>query len=221
MKWILYLFLAANLLTFAWFSLHPEMRSGSMEVADHAVTPEGVGTIRLLNENDPVIGVAAGMQLSSGAVGMCHRLGPFSDHEMADNALARIDELGRVGTVRSDTEKVKTGYWVYLESMREREVGRIIEELKKKGIRDYHKTGRNELSLGIYNGLQSAERRRKTIAALGYSPLLGPLYRNQIRYWIDVAEMKRHMLADDAWSSLLSEFPGSQRQSMECDLVNT
>jgi hypothetical protein len=221
MKWILYIFLAANLLTFAWFSLHPELRSVSREPPAHVATPKGVNMIRLLNEHDPVTAVAAGTPLRPEAAGMCQSIGPFRDHEMADNALAVIDELGGEGTVRSATQKVKTGYWVYLDSMREQEVERIIDELKKKGIKDYHKTGRNELSLGIYNGLRSAERRRKRIAALGYAPILGPLYRNQTRYWVDVAEMKTRLLADDTWDSLLSAFPGSQRQSTECDLVNT
>ena len=221
MKWILYLFLAANLLTFAWFSLNPELRSGPLEVMDPVATPGGVGTIRLLSEYDPVIKVASGMPLQSQPVGMCHTIGPFRDHGLAENALARIAELGREGTVRPDTVTVKTGYWVYLKSMQGQEVERVIQELQEKGIRDYHKTERNELSLGIYNGLKSAERRQKSIAALGYSPLVGSLSRNRTRYWVDVAEMKRHMLADDAWHSIVSGFPGSQRQSQACDLVNT
>ena len=219
MKWILYIFLAANLLTFAWFILHPEVRSVSMEPPAHVATPGGVNTLRLLNESGPVRAVAAGMRLRSETAGMCHTIGPFRDHEMAGNALAVIDELGGEGTMRSATEKVKTGYWVYLESMREQEVGRVIDELKKKGIKDYHVTGRNVLSLGIYNGLRSAERRQKSIAALGYAPILGPLYRNQTRYWIDVAEMKTRMLGDDAWDSMLSAFPGSQRQTTDCGQI--
>jgi hypothetical protein len=93
--------------------------------------------------------------------------------------------------------------------------------LKEKGIKDYHKNARNELSLGIYNGIQSAKRRQKSIAKLGYSPAMGPLRGNQTLYWIDVAKLKHNILTDESWDRYMAKYPGSKRKSSGCDLINT
>lgn len=220
MRRIVYILVAVNLLTFAWLSQHQESRPGYKETPDHAATADGVNTLRLLSELEPIIKVAARTQFPSQAVGRCHTIGPFKDHEVADDALARIKDLGIEGTARFDKANVKIGYWVYFKSMPTREVENIIQVLKNNDIKDYHQNERNELSLGIYNRLQGAERRQMSIAALGYSPLVGPFFRNQNRYWIDVAEEKKNMLPDEAWDSYMTRYPDSQRQTMKCNLIN-
>ena len=191
----------------------------SQKPRDHG-TPEGVKTIRLLREHEPVTDVAVRLQNPPEAVGMCHTIGPCKNHEIADDAVAVIRNLGREGTVRLDKEKVKTGYWVYIKSKSSREIDNIIQGLKSKGFNDYHKNERNELSLGFFKGPQDATRRQKRIDALGYSPLVGPRYRNHTLYWVDVTEMKGNMLPDEEWDNNLSRYPDSQRKSVKCDLVN-
>lgn len=220
MRWIAYLLVAVNLLTFAWLSQHQESRSAGRETPDHAATTDGVNTIRLLSELEPVTKVAARTQFPLQAAGRCHAIGPFKDRGAVDDALARMKDLGMEGTARLDKVNVKTGYWVHFKSMPTREVENIIQVLKDNDIKDYHRNDRNELSLGIYNRLQGAERRQMSIAALGYSPLVGPLFRNQNRYWIDVTEEKNNMLPNEAWDSYMTRYPGSQRQSMKCNLIN-
>jgi hypothetical protein len=220
MRWIAYMLVAVNLLTFAWLGQHQESRSEDRETPNHAATADGVKTIRLLSELEPIIKVAARTQFPSQAVGRCHTIGPFKDNEVADDALARMKDLGIEGAVHFDKANVKIGYWVYFKSMQTREVENIIQLLKNNDIKDYHKNERNELSLGIYNRLEDAERRQMNIAVLGYSPLVGPFFRNQNRYWIDVAEEKINMLPDEAWDSYMTRYPDSQRRSMKCNLIN-
>lgn len=215
----MYIMVVANLFTFAWFSHHQESQPGNEYAQDYAATDE-VNTIRLLSELDPIIGVTARTQLQSQAEGICHTIGPFKDHEEAGAALERMKKLGKEGAIRSGPANVKTGYWVYLEQMPVQEIEGVIQELKKNGIEDYHNNERNELSLGIYNKLHVAERRQKSIAALGFSPLVGPLYRNMTRYWIDVADMEIDILTDEAWDSYLDRYSDSQLQSMKCDVIN-
>lgn len=218
MRWILYVMVVANLLTFAWFSQHQKSNPINQDLQDYATT-DGVDTIRLLIEREPIMDVAARTQNLLESAGMCHIIGPFKDHEVADDAVVEMKHLGREGTVHFDKGKVKVGYWVYLKSMPDQEVENIVQVLKNNGIKDYYINKHNELSLGIYNGLQGAKIRQMSIAALGYSPLVGPLYRNQVRYWIDVAEMKSNMLTNEAWDSYLAEHPDIRRKSMKCDLI--
>ena len=219
MRWVMYIMVVANLFAFVWFSHHQESHPGNQKSRDHA-TPDGVKTIRLLRESEAITDVAVRTQNPPEPVGVCHTIGPFKDHEMADDAVAVIRNLGREGAVRLDKEKVKTGYWVYIKSKSSKEVNNIILGLESKGFKDYHKNERNELSLGFFRGPQDARRRQKRIAALGYSPLVGPRYRYSTFYWVDVAEMKSNMLSDEAWDNYLTRYPDSQRKSVKCDLFN-
>jgi hypothetical protein len=208
-----------NLLTFAWLNFYQESYIGT-EKKEFPEVPKGVKTIRLLSESEPIMDVAVHAQDQSESDGICYTIGPFKDHEAAEGAVADMASLGRDGTIRIVNQKVKRGYWVYFESRPGQDVEHLIKTLRGNGIKDYHKNARNELSLGIYNGIQSAKRRQQSIAELGYSPLVGQLYRNQTLYWIDVAELKQNMLTNETWDSYMAKYPDSERKSLGCDLVN-
>jgi hypothetical protein len=209
-----------NILAFAWFNLYqePYNQTGKKEFPE---IPKGVKTIRLLSEHEPIMDVAVHIQDQSGSEGVCYTIGPFKNLEAAEGAVADMASNGRIGTIRIDNQEVKKGYWVYIESRPVQDLENIIQVLKENGIKDYHKNARNELSLGIYNGIQSAKRRQKSIAELGYSPAMGPLRSNQTLYWIDVAKLKHNILTDESWDRYMAKYPGSKRKSSGCDLINT
>ena len=91
-----------------------------------------------------------------------------------------------------------------------------MQEMKNKGVEDYNQNDRNEISLGIYVKQEIAERRQKSIEKLGYTPLVKPLYRNRMRYWVDVRETEADMLSAEEWSLHLANTPGSRRESRAC-----
>ena len=153
-------------------------------------------------------------------VSICHTFGPLNNHDMALDVLADIKELGREGSILTDEQKVRYAYWVYLEPMPIEELEKAIQALEANGIKDYHRNDRNELSLGIYKGINHAKRRQIDIAALGFSPLVGPLYRNEIQYWVEVADMHFRFRTDEAWESYIARYPVSQHESTRCDLIN-
>ncbi|MEN8206709.1 MAG: hypothetical protein ABFS24_11945 [Pseudomonadota bacterium] len=219
MKWIMQIMILVNLLTFAWYNFYHESYTGA-EKKEFPEVPKGVKTLRLLSEREPVMDVSVHAQNQAKPVSMCHTIGPLKNHDLARDVLAEIKGLGREGNVRTDKQKVKYAYWVYLKSMPDDELEKIIEELEANGIKDYHQNGRNEISLGIYNGIQGAKRQQMNMAALGYSPLVGSLYRTEIQYWIDVADMNDRFYADDAWETYLARYPDSQLKSTRCDLIN-
>jgi hypothetical protein len=149
-------------------------------------------------------------------VEVCQTVGPFKDPTASDPVVTWLKERGREVSVRSGKVNVRIGYWVYLNSMLATEAERIMQELKNKGVKDYNQNDRNEISLGIYVKLQIAERRQKSIEALGFSPLVKPLYRNRTRYWVDVRETEANILSAEEWDLHLANTPDSRRESMAC-----
>ncbi|HAJ92625.1 MAG TPA: hypothetical protein DCO71_08440 [Gammaproteobacteria bacterium] len=149
-------------------------------------------------------------------VEVCQTIGPFKDRTASDPVVTWLEERGRVVSARSGKVNVRIGYWVYLNSMLATEAVRIMQELKNKGVMDYNQNARNEISLGIYVKQQIAEQRQKSIEALGYTPLVKPLYRNRIRYWVDVRETEADMLSAEEWDLHLANTPDSRRKSTAC-----
>jgi hypothetical protein len=218
MKMILYLMITLNLLTFGWYG-YKETVSVS-EKGEFQATSKGVKMLRLLNEREHIKDVSAHIHNRTEPLGMCHTIGPLNNHDSAHGVVAAIRKLGMGVNIRTDKKKVQYAYWVYLESMPDDELENIITEMEENGIKDYHRNDRNELSLGIYNGIQGARQRQLRIAALGYSPLVGPLYRTVTQYWIDVADMNNSALTDEAWKSYLGGYPDIQRESVRCEIIN-
>ena len=218
MRLMVYIMVLFNILTFAWFS-NKEPISGSEAGEKHAL-PEGVKTLHLLSEQGSIKDSSIDAQNKPQAVSICHTFGPLNNHAMALDVLADIEELGREGNVHADEQKVKYAYWVYLEPMPVIELEKAIYALEAHGIKDYHRNDRNQLSLGIYKGMVHAKRRQLNIAALGFSPLVGPLYRNEIQYRVDVADMHYRFRTDEAWESYVARYPDSQHQSIRCELKN-
>lgn len=218
MRFILYLMIALNILAFGWFSYKDSV--SEEEKGEFQAASGGVKMLRLLNERGHIKDVSAHIHNETESVGMCHTIGPLKNHDSARDVVAELSDLGREGNIRIDNRKVQYAYWVYLDSMPNEELEIIIAGLEANGIKDYYKNASNKLSLGIYNGIQGAKQRQLNIAALGYSPLVGPLYRTETQYWIDVADMNYNTLAEDAWTSYLSGYPDIQRKSVRCDLIN-
>ena len=219
MRWTMQILVLVNLLTFAWYTFYPEYYTVEKK-EEFPEVPKGVKKLRLLSEREPIKNVSGHARNQAKSVSICHTIGPLGNHALARDVLAEIKELGREGNIRAEKTKVKYAYWVYLKSMPDDELKKIIAELEASGIKDHYQNDRNEISLGIYNGIHDAKLRQTNMAALGYSPLVGPLYRTEDQYWIDVADLNYRFHTDDAWETYLDRYPDSQRKSTRCDLIN-
>ena len=219
MKSIMQIMILVNLLTFAGYNFYQEPYTEA-EKKEIPEVPKGVKILRLQSEREPIIDISVHAQNQAKSVSMCHTIGPLKNHDSVRDVLAEIKELGREGNVRTDRQKVKYAYWVYLKSVPDDELEKLIVELEENGIKDHYQNDRNEISLGIYNGIRSAKRRQMNIAALGYSPLVGSLYRTETQYWIDVADMNYRFHTDDAWETYLARYPDGQHKVTRCDLIN-
>jgi hypothetical protein len=149
-------------------------------------------------------------------VEVCQTIGPFASEEVLNEGVAWLKERGRQGQVRSEKVKEQTGYWVYLPAMAPELAQRATEDFEAKGVKDYYRGRRNEISLGIYSKEEIAERRRKQIVALGYEPVLAPRFRKRQQYWLDLRETAPEVLTDAEWAEYLVNHPNIAREPADC-----
>jgi hypothetical protein len=150
-------------------------------------------------------------------VEVCQTIGPFASDEVLNEGVAWLKERGRQGQVRSEKVKEQTGYWVYLPAMAPELAQRATEDFEAKGVKDYYRGRRNEISLGIYSKEDVAERRREQIVALGYEPVLAPRFRSRQQFWVDLRETEPAVLSDAEWAEYLVNHPNIARQPADCE----
>ena len=120
----------------------------------------------------------------------CLRLGPFSDADAAENALASTQAFAEQVQVKQDSARQTRGYWVYLTPEANRETSlKTARQLSAANIRDYYvvTAGENEnaISLGMFKDAINADKRIAQIAALGFFPKRAERYDEKTRYFIE------------------------------------
>ena len=162
-------------------------------------------------------GPTADATAGSGSTASCYRIGPLSDAAAAAALSTRLAQQGLNATVDKVRTKQSDGYWVYLPPMSHDEAVGISEDLSSKGIKDYFIGKDNYISLGIFNGPQSAEQRRQQIADMGYAPKVEKHFTTQEQYWLAVRIEAGSTVSDADWESALSATPDVQSEPARCD----
>lgn len=121
---------------------------------------------------------------------LCWTLGPITQRSAALTVLKAIEKKVASADLREETEKSITGYWVVLPPYENATAANeVVEQLKARGITDVQRFYRGELqngvSLGIYNQLFNAEKRRAQIVTKGFSPEVLPRYHDVPNFWVD------------------------------------
>lgn len=147
----------------------------------------------------------------------CYRVGPLADGAAAAALKSRLAQQGlNVQVSKTQNTRVED-YWVFLPPMSPQQAVNISMGLAAKGIKDYFIGKDNFISLGIFNGPQSAEQRRQQIAKLGYTPQIKKHLTTQIQYWLAVKTDRGTGISGAAWSRLLAAAPGAQSKTVACD----
>ncbi len=122
---------------------------------------------------------------------MCRTLGPFDNKDQARKLVSALTEDVVAVNTREETESAITGYMVLVAPA---EAGVAPEELADK-LSESNVVDRvllqagpyaGQISVGLYVGKQSAERRRKEVAALGYPAYVKPRINQRQYSWLDV-----------------------------------
>ena len=122
---------------------------------------------------------------------VCRTLGPFEQPEQAKAlVIALAEDIIAVHT-REETESTVTGYMVLVPP---EEAGVAPNELTKK-LKEHSVDDQvllaagpysGQVSVGLYSGQRSAERRRKEVAALGFPAYVKPRLNEAQRIWLDI-----------------------------------
>ncbi len=147
----------------------------------------------------------------------CYRVGPLPHAAAAAALSTRLAQQGLNAKVDKVQTKQPDGYWVFLPPMSHDEAVGVSEDLSSKGIKDYFIGKDNYISLGIFNGPQSAEQRRQQIADMGYAPKVEQHFTTKVQYWLAVRVAGDKSVSDADWARALSATPDVQRQPSSCD----
>jgi hypothetical protein len=122
---------------------------------------------------------------------MCFSFGPFPDDQQGKDLKAWFEERNIFVQQRPEKNKENQLFWIYLAP--QDSLGgamHAIEDLKKKGIKDYRliETGdlRHAISLGLFSTQASVNKRLNELKGKGYQPIVVPYREANVIYWIDV-----------------------------------
>jgi len=187
MKWLLYIFLLANLVTFFWH-YHPGLfQSQAIKQVHETGDAESVPQLVLVRE---YTSKQHGAQTAVASGQSCFNLGPFALREGAVRIKQKLRNLGVMASLRVSRNRTRPGYWVLLPPEKDRKTARkVIVRLKEKKIKDYFlvATGskKNAISLGVYSRPDLAQKRLDMIKKLGFSVSVDKVDLPRHEYWLE------------------------------------
>jgi len=207
MKWVFVLLLATNVAYLGWKMQQGDQKALSQASSASALPPE-TGNLKLLSELNelPPKRSSAGQgqaatasqtpsdEISSTPVvpGSCFSIGPF-DNEGDAEAFRSKQLADRVSKIdeRPDNDLKKKLFWVYLAPQTSDQMAQQkLQDLKRKGIKDYmliQKGGlKNAISLGVFSSQESVNKRLAELGEKGYQPVVVPRYEAEKAYWVDL-----------------------------------
>ncbi|MBS0576317.1 MAG: SPOR domain-containing protein [Proteobacteria bacterium] len=210
------LLLVMNLGALAWWGLHAAPPSSPAPTTD-----VGTPTLVLLSESEKVQRKGSSDEMAAApvpdaATPRCQTVGPFAapaDVRRATDILAPL--VGRIRQ-RDATGTAATGYRVYVAALASRDAAlEAARQLAAKGINDYYvvTTGdqQNTISLGLFQDLGNATKRRDDVRKLGFDARLDPKIGPVQQYWLDIT-----VAPDFDWHAHLTDFPGIAAQDTPC-----
>jgi len=150
----------------------------------------------------------------------CWTLGPFADSRQADRSLAILGKEGVKGKMQKRSDNTLAGYRVQLSAQGTKAAAeRTMNELRGRGIKDIAlrtNDGTYSVSLGFFTKLESAQQRSTIIRKLGYKALIQNVYREQVRFRLELYQVADISRLDKAWARVSAAYPMVKRQSMKC-----
>lgn len=219
MKWLVLLLLILNVVYFGW-ELDRQARSDVANARAAVPAPGGVKKLVLLSELDSRPPERSGEESApadpapepfENSEGLVLQLPDISVPDVAAESLeyscftfGPLPEerhavwLGdwfrsRRGWVQSRgaEDPDRRLFWVYLTGEGSREsAAAVMEDLEKKGIRDYRLISRgdmeNSISLGLFSTQAAVNERLSELKEKGYRPVVVPYTNVQQTFWLDV-----------------------------------
>lgn len=204
MKFVVILLLLANAALLAWqYDRHVATATRAVVERQRATLPPDVPELTLLAElpelpplKEPAPGTAGAsvesrIKSDVAAADLCLDIGPFEKSDARDALAAWLQEAVASTHTRTESERTRQFFWVYLEPTDSPETARRnLDELAGKGVSDYMLISRgdlkNAISLGLFRSQDSVNRRLAELSEKGYKPVVVPRFEVAERYYISV-----------------------------------
>jgi len=152
---------------------------------------------------------------------VCYELGPFTENSYVSAVGHRLSSRKLDVFRKTDTEKEKIGYWVYLEPERSRALGRLkVEEIKLLGLKDVvlltQNNPRYAISLGFFKDKGFANRRLLKAQSLGLDAKMSPRYKYEDYQWLGIRTNTENDLTQHEWSNILREYQDIELKTVNC-----
>lgn len=124
------------------------------------------------------------------SVDKCYTLGPFRELENLRVFTRAIKNYVITASFRSREEQEQSMFWVYLKPEATLKKAKAVgNSLKSKKVKDFYviSSGPREkgISLGHFKDKERAYSHAKSIEALGFKPVVDPVFRTYTIYWLD------------------------------------
>lgn len=122
----------------------------------------------------------------------CVAIGPFTEPDAADSALARLAEQGFEPRLTTTEEEVWAGHWVYIDRVVSLDQARAIDaELDENGIEEAYVIGDSDsgilISLGVFSETARAASQVARAQALGYVATIADSTDLEETHWLEVS----------------------------------
>ncbi|HIO92879.1 MAG TPA: SPOR domain-containing protein [Leucothrix mucor] len=160
MRLLIILLIIANIIYFIFAFLF-----GNATYTPPAAIKQGIPAIELLDNKDAT--------KDSTKSTHCYTVGPFNSDKATKMVAKQLNDFGLSVNIRRQKTMDTLNYLVYLPAQNTRsEALKIIDDIKKNEIKDYHliESGpyENAISFGFFDDLNKARRHSEYIRYLGY-----------------------------------------------------
>ena len=214
LHWLMLVLVALNVAT-GVSSLQEKAVSSSH---GETIYPPNLSTIILIDSPEYDAIVAAQKEK---VIMMCYELGPFIEKEYVSAVKHHLASRKIEVLRKTDTEKEKIGYWVFLEPERSRALGRLkVEEVKLLGLKDVvlltQNNPRYAISLGFFKDKSFANRRLLKAQSLGLPAKMGERYKYEDYQWLLLKTTSKNDLSQHEWSNILHEYENIELKTANC-----
>lgn len=154
------------------------------------------------------------------AVPMCTYVGPFRALLPAEYFVEHLSALEVLAEVQRVEVPSTPSFWVHQEPQSSRKAAlRRLHELQAKNIDSYvipKGDLENGVSFGLYNKLESAERRLKNIQAKGYEAQIRRVDRTFEEVWVSLGVDEAEKVGQELWFELMNREDGLEKRQNFC-----
>lgn len=214
MKWLVYVLILVNLGIFVWHYQGLDNQPVQSDLYDQSTRLVLLKEYRERQDNEQ-------SDHDGGDQTVCYSLGPFAKKAPADNALAEFSKEKIQVWKRTDSDAIRTGYWVFLPPAESRQQAkRSLAKLRQIKEKDYFlvATGqmKNAVSLGLFSKAKLAKARVKEINKKGFNAKVDKITLPKRVYWLDWEKQASKQPSENLLDSLRAQFKGIGQTERRC-----